>query len=359
MPAQLISRMSDFLIRNANPSIVFHIKHDIQGRIADGERRELQDRIMSEKLIQSIIVCQKPNGWIGNGFHGSNKNAGLYENQEVGVKYLGEKLAYRDAPVLKNAIAAFKTCESEYMDGFLGDSDKFAASGADIIRAACVARAGYEDLFDISKEIKRSLESFRRVIEVGSVTEIVKIRKKRPERVNPDGIVYVFNDYERWPCWYHLDILAHTKSWRSEENVAMLAASFNKLFETDAPDYVPSYCVDVGHLLGCCGAFKEGMELSMETDGGHQVYLNLVEYMCRCGLYSRVQKLRREVDIICDSVDGQGVCRAGYVEAALKGMGTYSGGQLETDWKSRTRRLCDVTYRAALILYCSVDPHNY
>ncbi len=349
----VLGKMIEFLLNNANPSIVFHVKNDILKNITEGEKKELHDRVMREKIIQSIISCQKENGWLGNGFHGKNRDAGQYENQEVGIKYLGEKLIFRETPVLKNAIEAFKIVKP----GLFGDEDtdcnRYAATGTDIIKASCVARAGYEELFDISKEITVSLESFRRVTEVNSVTDIVKIRKKRPERVNPEGIVYVFNEYEKWPCRYHLDILAHTKSWRSEENISMLADSFQKLLRNNGLDYFPSYCVDIGHLVGCCGAFREGMELGINKDGVHYVSLDLVEYMCRCGLYDLVPQLKKEVDIIYDSIDEQGICRANYDEKALKGMGTYSGGQLEEDWRSRIRKFCDVTYRALLILYYS------
>ena len=349
----LLDRISSFLLENANPSIVYHVKNDILKIITDEEKRDLQDRVLQEKIIQDIIACQKENGWLGNGFHGPNKNVGPYENQEVGVKYLGEKLVYKDTPVLKNAIEAFKTVSPKLFGEEDTDCNRYAASGSDIIKAACVARAGYEDSFDITKEITASLESFRRVTEIESVTDIVKIRKRPPEKINPQGIAYVFKNYEKWPCWYHLDILAHTDSWRSRENTAMLADAFNKLLKDTGLTYSPAYCVDVGHLVGCCGAFKEGMKLGKEDCGEHYVFLNLVEYMCRCGLYSLVPMLKKEVDIIYDPIDGQGICRANYAEKALKGMGAYSGGQLEVDWRSKTRKLCDVTYRSLLILYHS------
>lgn len=347
----VFDRMTRFLLDNANPSIVFHVKNDILKNITEEEKEALQKRVLGEKIIQRIIACQKENGWLGNGFHGSNKNAGQYENQEVGVKYLGEKLIYRDTPVLKNAIEAFKTMKPDLFGSEDTDCNQYAATGSDIIMASCVARAGYEELFDISKEIQVSLESFQRVTEINSVTDIVKIRKRRPERVNPEGIAYVFNKKEKWPCRYHLDILAHTNSWQNQENRCMLAEAFQKLLRDNGLDYLPSYCVDIGHLVGCCGAFREGMKLGVDQGGTHYVYLDLIEYMCRCGLYGLVPQLKKEVDMIYDSVDEQGICCVNYCENSLKGMGTYSGGQLEEDWKSKTRKLCDVTYRALLILY--------
>lgn len=347
----VLEKMTGFLLGNANPSIVFHVKNDILKNITEEEKQALQERVMGEKIIQGIVACQKENGWLGNGFHGQNKEAGPYENQEVGVKYLGEKLIYRDTPVLKNAIEAFRTMKSDLFGDGDTDCDQYAATGSDIIMAACVARAGYEASFDISKEIAVSLESFHRVTEIDSVTDIVKIRKRRPERVNPQGIAYVFPKQEKWPCRYHLDILAHTDSWRSEVNITMLAEAFNKLLQDNELDYSPAYCVDIGHLVGCCGAFREGMKLFGEKGAAHEVYLDLVEYMCRCGLYNLVPQLKAEVDLIYDSIDEQGICRVNFCENTLKGMGTYSGGQLEEDWKSKTRKLCDVTYRAMVILY--------
>lgn len=351
MHHDVLGKMAGFLLENANPSIIFHVKNDILKKITEEEKRQLHERVMCEKIIRSIIDCQKDNGWLGNGFHGPNKNAGPYENQEVGVKYLGEKLIYRDAPVLKNAIEAFKTMKRDLFGSGDTDCDQYAAAGVDIIVAACVARAGYETLFDITKEVAVSLESFRRVTEIDSVTDIVKIRKRRPERVNPEGIAYVFPKHEKWPCRYHLDILAHTDGWRNKENISMLADAFNKLLKDNGLDYSPAYCVDIGHLVGCCGAFREGMELGSNKDGTHQVYLDLVEYMCRCGLYEFVPQLKKEVDMIYDSIDEQGICHVNFCENALKGMGTYSGGQLQEDWRCKTRKLCDVTYRAMLILY--------
>ena len=347
----VLDKMAGFLLENANPSIVFHVKNDILNNITEEEKAILQEQVMREKIIQVIIACQKENGWLGNGFHGPNKKAGPYENQEVGVKYLGEKLIYRDTPVLKNAIEAFRTMKSDLFGSGDTGCDQYAATGSDIIKAACVARAGYEESFDISKEIAVSLESFRRVTEIDSVTDIVKIRKRRPERVNPEGIAYVFPKREKWPCRYHLDILAHTDSWRNEENISMLAEAFCKLLQDNGLDYSPAYCVDIGHLVGCCGAFREGMALGGDKGGTHQVYLDLVEYMCRCGLYDLVPELKEEVDKIYDSIDEQGICRINFCENTLKGMGPYSGGQLEKDWKSKTRKLCDVTYRAMVILY--------
>ena len=106
------AEMIHYLLLHANPSIQYRVKTEVlHHEVSVEEKEALQTEILKEPIIQAIIVCQKENGWLGNGFHGPNKNAGLFENQEVGTKYLGEKLVYRDTPVLKRAMEAFVTTE--------------------------------------------------------------------------------------------------------------------------------------------------------------------------------------------------------------------------------------------------------
>ena len=98
---------------------------------------------------------------------------------------------YKDTPVLKNAIEAFKMISPKLFGEGDIDCSRYAAAGSDIIKAACVARAGYEYTFDITKEITTALESFRRVTEIKSVTDIVKIRRRRPSESTP-RVSYTF-----------------------------------------------------------------------------------------------------------------------------------------------------------------------
>ena len=64
-----------------------------------------------------------------------------------------------------------------------------------------------------------------------------------------------------------------------------------------------------------------------------------------------VSSFNNEVARLYEAVDADGICRAEVDEEQLRGVSTYSGQQLEVDWKSETRRLCDVTFRAALCMY--------
>jgi len=339
----------DFLLKNANPSIRLRVKKEVLDRISAEEEADLQSQIREEELYKLISACQKENGWLGNGFHGPNKNAGPYENQEVGTKWLAEKAVGRNDPVLKRAMDAFVTTEltdpcyrtkGKYYDEF-----RYAANGQNLIRCACSARAGFDDVIDIGPQIRLALDSFRRVLEVDSALDITHIRKVSGKEKR------VFNDYEKWPCYYHLDILAHTESWKNEENIRMLADSVRKLIRQDRPECQVGGDSWVGYVLGTLGCLKEGYSFGYDREGVHYIWLDRVEWLCRCGLAPYVPELREEVNLLAGSIDENGISRANIDENQLKGISTYGGQQLETDWKTETRKLCDITFRVLLILY--------
>ncbi len=345
-----LTKMIDFLLANANPSIQYRVRTEVlHEEVPFEEKVRLQEQVLSEPIIKLIIACQKENGWLGNGFHGPNRNAGPFENQEVGTKYLGEKLIFKDTPVLKRAMDAFVTTEltdlcyrtkGKYFDEF-----RYAANGQNMIRCACIARAGYDDVIDIKPQIQLALDSFKRVLEVDSALDITRLRKSGGKEKR------VFNDYEKWPCYYHLDILAHTDSWKTEENIKMLAESFKKLMRTDRPEKQIGGDSWVGYVLGTIGCLKEGYQLSYDKNGIHYTYFDRVEWLCRCGLAPYLEQLQNEAELLGNEINNDGICTAGIDENQLKGFSTYGGQQLETDWKSPVRRDCDITFRALLIMH--------
>jgi len=341
----------DFLLENANPSIKLRVKKEILGSITAEEEAELISQIKKEPIYTLIASCQKENGWLGNGFHGPNKNAGSYENQEVGTKWLAEKAVGKNDPVLKRAMDAFIKTEltdlcyrtkGKYFDEF-----RYAANGQNLIRCACIARAGYDDIIDIKPQILLALDSFKRVLEVDSILDITRIKKVSGKEKR------IFNDYEKWPCYYHLDILAHTQSWKTEENIKLLAEAVKKLMRTDRPECQVGGDSWVGYVLGTVGCLKEGYTLGYDKDGIRHTYLDRVEWLCRCGLAPYITELQAEVELLANSIDENGICRASVDENQLRGISTYGGQQLEVDWKTETKKYCDITFRASLIMHYS------
>lgn len=80
-----------------------------------------------------------------------------------------------------------------------------------------------------------------------------------------------------------------------------------------------------------------------------------VEWLTRCGLYNYIPLLKEEVDFILNNINNDGVCEINVYEDEFKGWGPYAGLRLESDWKSKANRVCDITFRALLILCYSED----
>ena len=341
-------KMIGFLLENAGPSIQLRVHREVLGDLSSAMEEELLAQIRTEPIYRLVAACQKENGWLGNGFHGPNKDAGPYENQEVGTKYLAEKGFGKEDSVLCRAMDAFVSVSLSDLcyrtKGKIYDEFKYAANGQNLIRCACIARAGFSDVIDIAPQIQLSLDSFRRVLEVDSILDVSRTIKSCKYRL--------FNNFEKWPCRYHFDILAHTDSWKSDENCRMLANAFAKLMRCDRPELIGIGAISwVGHAQGTLGCFAEGFSFHREQDGVSLLQLETVEWMCRCGLYPYLPVLRKEVQVLLDSVDKNGICRASVDEEWLKNISTYGGQQIEADWKTEIRKLCDITFRALLCVY--------
>lgn len=346
-------KMIDFLLTHANPSIQLRIKKEILQTITAQEEKALQEQILNEKIIRFIGERQLENGWIGLGFHGSNKNAGQYDNQETGTKYMGEK-GLKGTALLDKAMDAYVTTQlTDLCYGTKGqywNEFEIPAQGQNIIRCACIARAHYDDVIDIAPQIKLSLESFQRVTQVDSIWDVSRpIKKGR-----------LFNKNERWPCRYHFEILAFTTDkWKNEENVVMLAESFRRLMRADRTEIIntPVGCWVGNHAVGPCWLLNEGYSISGNglnrhtDDGVRRTNLEKLEWLSRCGLYHHLPELQEEVGFVVDNINQHGICSVETYDDELRGWSPYFGSQLETDWRAKIRRQCDITFRALLIAH--------
>lgn len=357
-----------FLLGYANPSIKKRVQSEILNCLTYDEVVEYEKQILLEPNIKRCISSQLENGWFGYGFHGTNKNSGQFENQETCTKYLGEKSIDKSNHALKRSMEAFINIPLDDLcyrtKGKLFSEFQYAANGQNLIRCACIARCGYDDIIDINPQIQLALDSFKRVLEVDSIVDIARHRKGKPTKSNPSGIYYLFNDYEKWPCRYHLDILAHTKSWKTEENIEMLAKSIEKMMRTDKPELIGLIANSwVGYSLGTLGCFpSQGLSvktscllpspiLMQNSESSVAYHMEYIEWFARCGVIDYIPLLKDAVNEIVNSIDDKGICRINVLEEIFMNWGPYAGLQLETDWKTETKRNCDITFRALLIAY--------
>ena len=74
--------------------------------------------------------------------------------------------------------------------------------------------------------------------------------------------------------------------------------------------------------------------------------LELIKY-----IVNRFAEKQQEIEYIVEHINDNGICEVPFYENEFRGWGPYAGLQLETDWKSKMRKSCDVTFRALLIAH--------
>ena len=347
-----MQKATNFLLENASPSIKKRVKSEILGNLTAEEAAQYQKQIMSEATIQGIIAAQQPDGWIGNNY----QNRGIYEGHGCALQHLTEKALDKNTPFFVKAMEALVNtpiADQRYGRGFDFCEFRYPGMGAKLQNSGYIAAAGYDDVYDISPHIQLSLDSVKRITQIDSVFDMLH-QKKRGGQLR-----WVFNDYEKWACDVHFQILAHTHSWRSEENIKTVAAAVNQMIRTDDPalvSFIP------GSQVGCLGGCYPAQGMTVRTglypspvliDGvaDNLYHFKRIEIFARCGIIPYVSELQKMVDEIAASFDNDGICRLEGVCERLFKTGKYYGMQLEADWRSRTRKDCDITFRALLILH--------
>lgn len=111
------------------------------------------------------------------------------------------------------------------------------------------------------------------------------------------------------------------------------------------------------HAVGAGWLLNEGYSISgnglngHSDDGVRRTNLEKVEWLCRCGLYSRLPQLKEEVEFVLGNINQDGICSVNIYDGKFRGWSPYFGAQLETDWRTKVRRQCDITFRALLIMH--------
>ena len=142
------------------------------------------------------------------------------------------------------------------------------------------------------------------------------------------------------------------------------------MMKTDDPELV-SYVPNGQAGTGCVGGVFPVQGLTVMGSGIYpspimcpvgangkdyngKYHFELIGWFARCGIVSYVPILNKIVNEITESIDGDGVCRLSMVaDDVFKNWNKFGGLQLEVDWKSKTRKACDITFRALLILHYS------
>jgi len=344
-------KIIDFLIRNADPSIVLRVKKEILSRISDNENEVLLNKIISQKNVQAVIQAQKPDGWIGNAFHGQSPaaGAGMLDNMEVGLRFLAEKGLPPDNEFISKAVCAFFLDEPLHNECRMkapADDYTITALGLFHMRSSLLIRAGYEsllpdnDYIDLKHDINHSFNTFVNVLNYSSLDDAIDASKKK----------LCFNKGVLWPCSYDLRMLAHSHYWRTDRNIPLLAETLNKLFSFEHEREKMVYTKIKSFYKGPCLAFIHNQIYCLGLMDENYINFDLMELFARCGVLKQVGFLKNKYEYLLSLVNDD--LTVNYkVSTRERNWGPYGGFALEEDWKIKIRKQCDLLFRILIIIH--------
>jgi hypothetical protein len=327
------------------------VKKEVLGSLSKAEENKLLEKIIPQANIQTIIQAQKPDGWIGDAFHGQSPSlgVGMLDNMEVGLRYLAEKGFPPKNEYISKAVNSFLLDEPHYNDHRMkapDDDYTVTALGLFHARSSIILRAGYEyilpknDYIDLEYDIFHSFKTFVNVLQFSSPDDVIDSSKRK--------LCFLYGIL--WPCSYDLRMLAHSQGWRNEKNYRLLAEAINKLFTFEHDIDKTVYTKIKSFYKSPCLAFIHNQMFCLGLMDEDYFNFDLIELFARCGIINQVNFLKSKLDSLYSLIDDD--LNVNYkLTTRERSWSPYGGFALEEDWKTKTRKKCDVLFRVLLILH--------
>ena len=356
------SKSINYLLKNAGPVIKYRLKKELLGGITPDEEVALLDEIQNMpnyKLVESYV---KPNGYIGIGAHSPDRFMETrFQDGETAARLLSNYAIPKDWPIVANFVSAMRSDNILYEEFCARELERFekrnlglnCGGGLMVILYTMQALLGYGDDSKVLPFQSISLKAFAAVKDISSLADITKFnpnlkRKYNYPYVEPDDFL---------PCQYHLETLAHTNSWRTEANVAMLADAINNLNAVMRDDNEVS--IKVGsRYIGPGWAYIRPFYPFSPT--GMPTRLKELTHLAMLGVGENVPILRETADAILENLaENDGVLKMtfetlyqkkAFVEG-FKYSTPYAEIGLEADYRKPDALRCNLTFWAVQFLY--------
>ena len=224
----------DFLLENGRDVIQYRLHKDILHDLTEAEETKLLEKVMQTPEYQLLLTHVKPNGYIGIGMHSWEKfKASHLDDGENAARLLHNYGIPKDMPIVQNFVKAMRDdaiLEQEF-SYYNPEKVRFetrsiginSGSSLDVTLYACQALLGYGDDPEMRHFVDASYKAFVSLLDYESADEITTFnpnlkRKYNYPTITPDTY---------FPCQYHLETLAETQSWRTEESIARLAETID------------------------------------------------------------------------------------------------------------------------------------
>lgn len=362
-----LEKSIDFLLENAGAVIQYRLRKEILQNLSQTEEENLLEQIYqtpSFKLVQSYV---KPNGYIGSGMHSWDNWRGIklhetpLQDGENAARLLSYYAIPKTHPIVANFVAAMRDEETmraefsyitpevaRFNDRFLGLNSGFSLM---VLIYTMQAMLGYGDDPEIDGFREISFEAFKRVLSLNSLSDITKTRQGNAKYCYP----YIEED-TYCPSIHHLSVLAYTSSWRTTENIQMMADALNHR-NAVMPDNNDMYvkirnnCYSVGLLHRPFRPYRQDVIDSI-------LYRRVLTEIAMLGVGERVDIIRESAVNLQEAISTDGILRMRfdlphnkrYSPKNIDYPTFYSDVRLEPDYKRKYGIECDLTFWAVQFL---------
>ena len=371
MITQILSKSIDFLLENAGPVIQYRLRKEILRNLSVDEEEKLLKQIYQLPQYQLVQSYVKPNGYIGRGMHSWNKWRGeiLHETPlqdgENAARLLSCYCIPKEQPIVANFVKVMRDEEilrkefsyippeiPRFENRFVGLNNGNSL-GAMFYTMQAMLGCGddYEDL----KEFQQiCLKGFQRVLEINALDDITKFDASAKRKYN---FPYIEAD-EYFPDVYTLEMLSYTQSWHTEENIKMLADSFNHINAIMKPENIMHVRI-AGKYYAPCFAFVRPFRAFSPDLIDTITYRRILTEIAMLGVGEKVDIIRQSVKAVHEAIDNDGILRMNfevphnkrYSPKKIEYNCAYNDVRLEADYKNKNALLCDLTFWAVEFLH--------
>ncbi len=359
---KICSKSINYLLENAGPVIKYRLKRELLDDITPDEKAALLGEIQNMpnyKLVESYV---KPSGYIGIGAHSPDRFMETrFQDGETAARLLSNYAIPKDWPIVADFVRAMRSDDILYEEFREREPARFekrnlglgCGGGLMIVIYTMQALLGYGDDRQVLPFQQISLKAFEAVKNISSLADITKFNPNRHQKYN---YPYVEPD-DFLPCQYHLETLAHTNAWRTDENIVMLADAINNLNVVMRDDNEVS--IKMGNqYVGPGWAYIRPFYPFSPT--GTPTRLKELTHLAMLGVGENVPILRETADAILENLtENDGVLKMtfetpyrkkAFVEG-FKYSTPYAEIGLEADYRKPDALWCNLTFWAVQFLY--------
>ncbi|OPX46285.1 hypothetical protein CLHUN_01010 [Ruminiclostridium hungatei] len=360
----------DFVLENANVVIQYRLRKEILRNLTKTDEENLLEKIYQTphfKLVQSYV---KPDGYIGSGCHswanwqGAILHDTPLQDGETAARLLAYYAIPKRHPIIANFVAAMRDEDilrkefsyippeiHRYQNRFVGIN-----SGNSLMALIYTIQAmlGYgDDTHEVNRFQDIALKGFKRILQISSLDEILRYNPNLRKKYN---YPYMESD-EYFPDSYTLTMLAYSHSWRTPENIKMLANSLNRINQIMKPDNTMSIRIN-GKFVGPCFALNRPF-LPFRVDTVDNIlYRRWLTEIAMLGVGESVGIIRQSVVNVEQALDDGGILRTffdlpKYKRKLAKNIEyptAYADVRLEPDYNRKYALECDLTFWAIQFL---------